>query len=307
MTPSYASSFVQSNLDSKVYVSSMYHNNATYRDVRAPAVVFSALKELTGKSAITKFMGGDVTLYTSESSFLMTVSGTSDYLGGVTGKDGQTITLWFKQQSENNIYNISGKNGYNDTVTNSTGSPIGYIPIIPTNVVKALTTLMSFDDLCSMPGLGNQIINISSSTDPRAPCPDCNPAAQVYTTSKSMDYVSGSITEAAANVQISLTYDSSGVISGSVSVSGSWDASFDTPFFSAEQIVTDTVGFNWQLNISSSMSFTASHTYVDQNTQLTYEIQITFGPYVNPCYIFFVCTSYYVVDFGMTVNIPQLS
>ncbi|QRF75080.1 hypothetical protein Thermo_00573 [Thermoplasmatales archaeon] len=145
----------------------------------------------------------------------------------------------------------------------------------------------------------NQTVNCSYSSDSPAPCSYCNPKAKIYTSSKSMDYISGSITEAAAYVEVSLTYDSSGVISGSLSVLGSWDASFYTPFFSAGQIVTDTVGFNWQLDVSTSTSFTATHAYADQNTQLTYEIKITLGPYVTPCYVFFTCTTYYVVDLGM--------
>ncbi len=61
---------------------------------------------------------------------------------------------------------------------------------------------------------------------------------------KEHDYISGSITEAAAYVEVPLTHDSIGVISGSISVSTSWNASFNTLFFSADQIVTDTVGFN---------------------------------------------------------------
>jgi len=106
---------------------------------------------------------------------------------------------------------------------------------------------MSFDGVYSMARPYNQTVNYSSISDSPAPCSYYNPNAKIYTTSKSMDYISGSITEAVTYVEVSLTYDSSGVISGSLSVSGSFDASFYTPSFSADQIVTDTVSFTGNL------------------------------------------------------------
>ncbi len=259
--------------------------NMNYTKIRAPEIIFNAIKELTGSNSETKLNDGTWTLKTFDYAFLFKSIDNSNYMAGFINKSAGTAYLTFHHASNSNSYFITGFNGYNATVTTSTGTPIAYIPISPSSKTMALSTIASFDEAY----INSVQLKFSTTTtivrDAPTPCSDCGGGGGGTTVNQYTQtmYLSDSTTTGTSItydvITVSLFYDSSGITGGSVSVEASYDVNLETPYFTCIQSVKDTVGFSWQITLPSSGSATTSHVYLHDNTQLTYQISIEFGPY----------------------------
>ncbi|MCL5800570.1 MAG: hypothetical protein M1341_04560 [Candidatus Thermoplasmatota archaeon] len=298
-------------IDGIVNLTSVKGGTTTYSKVAAPEIIFTALSELVGNSSRTSLAGGKGILYSFNNGFVMKITNNSDYLAGILGPSGDTGILWFHQSSNSAVYSITGENDYISMVTNATGKPIGYLPQKPTDIIDALSALTSFNDVYSTANLIKLAMVHSSIGDEPTPCSDCGGGggSTIYQYSNVTDFKawSGSTTVTYDVITLKLYYDSSGIVGGSITVGASYDVNFETPFVSCIQTVTDSLGFNWQLSLPSSGSSTNSHVYTDQNTQITYNIALKFGPYYESCYLFLTCEYYNVFNLGTHINVPQLT
>ncbi|MHB8360874.1 MAG: hypothetical protein ACYDDC_03615, partial [Thermoplasmataceae archaeon] len=107
-------------------------------------------------------------------------------------------------------------------------------------------------------------------------------------------------------ISLFMTYNTSEILSGSISINAEYDVNFYFPFFSAEESVIDTNSFNWQIPLDSSSSSFNIANYMHQKTTITYQITLEFGPYYS-WFLFWESITYVVLQFGTHIAVPQLT
>lgn len=299
-------------VESIANLSFLGHNNVTQRNVQAPKVIFTALSELSGSSTNMSLAEGQVMFYEFGNGFVMKVTGQQWFVAGVTGQDLNYATLWFHLKGDNSVYYISGENDYPSGVTSATGSLIGILPQAPNNVTTSLSTLLSFNGLYNTVSLlkiaEHSKTSRSALTTNEVTIPPGGGGSSTYDYTNTTTFTATSSGVEVTNdiISLNIEYDSGGVITGEISINAKYDVSFDSPFFSATESITDTLGFGWTVGLPASGSSTNSASYTHQNTQITYNIELEFGPYYRD-YIIYEEEYYITMNMGTHINVPQLT
>lgn len=172
------------------------------------------------------------------------------------------------------------------------------------NVSGAISALLGFGEVLSASDGSNFLTNISVNSDPST-CPSCPPDTKDYLSStdfKTYDPKNTSVVIESTIISLSIEYDPSGVISGTISLNAVYDTSYWTPLYSVTESVTDSLGFSWSFSLSLSGSSYNTHTYTHQDTTITYQITIETGPYYTD-YGYY----YLEAELGTHISVPLLT
>lgn len=297
------------NFKSLSETNAIFKNSSSFLKVRAPRLLLQALISIFSHKGKHYLFEKQVKINVFENSFLMTIKGSQDYVFGIKSYTSNSSYLLYHTNPGRMLIQVTGLNGHNYKVTSPSDQIIGSLIKKPVNLTDSLTVLLAFNDIYQTAKKFVPSISTKTKSDAPTPCQICGGNYYQYTNQTDFKAVNSTTGVTVTNdiISLQLDYNSNGIVGGVISVNAKYDVSYYSPFFSAVESVTDTLGFSWYAPLPGSGSSFNDTSYTHQDTQLTYNIQLTFGPYYTTCYYFFTCEYYIVLSMGTHMNVPQLS
>lgn len=271
----------------------------------APTIVFNAVQLINGLNGTFSLFGKAVKVISNSDGFIVKVEG---YNGKIIerNKNGR-IHLSFHHPGSKDVYSLNGWNGFYNEVTTNSSDIRSPILVGPSNLSNSIDVLVQFDDTYEL--IKNLNYNNSGFSSDIITCgSDCGIASDQWINTSDLLVTDRSGVQVTQDfITVTINYDSKGIISGGITLESNYDVSYESPFFSCKATIKDSLGFSWSPSMGSSGSAFGATSYTHQDTEITFEITLTFGPVYQTCFGGFTCAVYTEFNCGTHQYVPQLT